>query len=440
MKLHMFSLHFIHEDVQTLTMLYRLYAFHRSMKNLRNHKRFHLCTLENTADITDKCSVKKGTLCLSKFQEAFQIHWSPLNGTRIENVTAIMESVNLPDRNEWAPSAPFVVDCSKISLLTILDAPLSISILRKDSPMKRQFQLMKSDYRFLCQMIEPLLINGIAVPSSQEPHSFEFYGRPHKGFYTQIPMGIGLSRVNSYASLDVFWTEVHRMFTVLMKHLDLNNTLPKDPAFPMTAGALADHRMRMPRFSAGISTPVSIEEWKKNKQEESIRERLFAGGCDPEIIRELIPFVVGINAFSKKHLHDKWKAVSDEYRELLKAMNILTAQEKSANKELFEVFDLIERDVPRTDRTLAAFKDENSIAGKILSQVLHVFAYKNNWYIQGLNDIASAFILALVKKWSVDGTPLGKNGKATKIERVAPKVYWCLDNFLKHMNHAMLMR
>jgi hypothetical protein len=54
-----------------------------------------------------------------------------------------------------------------------------------------------------------------------------------------------------------------------MKHLDSNNTLPKDTAFPITTAAVSNHNMRIPQLS-GVMQPVSLEEWKKNRQDDSI--------------------------------------------------------------------------------------------------------------------------------------------------------------------------
>ena len=442
-----------------------LFSKSRKIGEMRNRPRFHLCTIEGCQD-TSGPKGKTGTLCLSKYNEVFQIHWAPLDGTRTEEVAAILNSVNLPKESDWSPSHPFVIDCSEISLLSFSEDPLTITISRGDQSAARKFKVGDTGISSLVRLSEQLILNGLAVPSPKEKYSFEFYGRPHKGFYTQVPMWFGIDSTE-YANLQSFWTDVAKMMSGVIEYLNARSALPKDPAFPIGSAALASHQIVMetrhsflaPMATRGDFKTVRAKEWVKGelldpkgkgaiRQWNTVRRRISRAGCDMCLIKRILPYALGIGVVkisdeteSKHERHKRWKEKFSEFQKLVKACNSGT----NGKEKLEKSFKMITQDVMRTDRDLQPFKQDGGIGLTMMETILKVWVQEHAsiGYVQGLNDLLVPFLLIFLPMWSDDGVPLDNKGKPMtqdKQDKGMSKAYWCFEAFLRQTKHEAVLQ
>ena len=404
---------------------------------------FHLWTVRRAVEVSaprGKC----GVLCLSKIGEAFCIHWAPLEDSGSQDVAAIVASVNLPSENEWAISKPFVLECSRISELRLLESPPGIAITSDD--VERKFVIKDSGVDVLCPFVQELIVHGVAVPCDGDEYSFECYKRGHRGFYVQMPMWI---RLDSQAcqSLKGLWNEALRVMGLVLKELDSMRAIPKDPAFPLGAAALLVNRAEMAKaemFMKNVTEMkmVMVREWVKGelldqkgkgrvKQWNTVRKRLSRAGCESCVVRKVIPYILGMGIIvekdeteSKHERHKRWKDRGAEFQKIVKAIG--TAQES-------EVKSVLKRDV-RKDAF--PFKVEGSSALQMVETVVAVWVHEhaNVGYVRELVDLLVPFFLVFLPKWSDDGCPLDKKGKPMspeKKDKVVAKIYCCFEAFLK---------
>ena len=64
-------------------------------------RRFQLCTIEPTTDIsTDKIGMN-GTLVLSRYEEIFQLQWTPFDGTTTAHFLLAQQANQTPKEDKW---------------------------------------------------------------------------------------------------------------------------------------------------------------------------------------------------------------------------------------------------------------------------------------------------------------------------------------------------
>jgi hypothetical protein len=148
-------------------------------------RRFHLCTVEKATDISAVPARTPGTLCLTRLQDAFFLHWNPLDGTSTQHVTAVFQASKTTKEDCWDPGRTFVFDCQEAQLLQLEDNPLRFSLTRTNKPGVRRFEIPPDEFLSLAQLVEQLLVNGIGVPGTKEDFCAAIYR--HRGAYAYTP-------------------------------------------------------------------------------------------------------------------------------------------------------------------------------------------------------------------------------------------------------------
>lgn len=417
-------------------------------------RRFQLCTIEPTTDITNQSSGKSGTLVLSRIEETFQLHWTPLDGTATQHVTAALQSPVKEDIELWECDKPFKVECRNIKLLQLHENPYSLTITRTDKSGSRTLSFSDSEFISMTELVEQLIINGIAVPSPEQPYSLAFYTRCHRGVYPYTPPHIQLS-VDNNCDLTQFWDNLHMFFQKLIIHLDTSDTLPKDPQFPLNVAARASHERVIAKINEYKNnlkqyTKITAEEWDSLFDEEGkirdyldFKNRMYHKGIDEAVMPAALPFALGVydpesTQAERDELDSKLK---DEFVLLFEQATSYLPNQIENNKKLSSAYRVIKHDVSRTDRHLPAFKNKKAPGLKIVTKLLKTYCVFNPTigYLQGMNDLFVPIILTFLPNWNEDGAPIDKDGNIVSHEPLLSKIFWCFDAMLRKTDHLDLL-
>jgi hypothetical protein len=82
-------------------------------------RRFQLCTIEPTTDITHNQKGLNVTLVLSRSEETFLISWTPLVGSTIHHLTSLQQNQNTESPESWQFNQPFKQECGHIRFLQL---------------------------------------------------------------------------------------------------------------------------------------------------------------------------------------------------------------------------------------------------------------------------------------------------------------------------------
>lgn len=417
-------------------------------------RRFQLCTIEPTRDITgDRPNGSEGTLVLSRYDDTFMINWTPMSSTSLHHLSALPQNPIQDNANNWDFNAPFSLECQKISIMQ-LHPDLSLSIFSSDKTQERRFHFAEMEFISVTELVEQLLINGIAVPCKDKEYSLQFYRRCHRGVYPYTPPHIQLA-FDSSTDLQAFWDCLHEFFLTLIIHLDQSDTLPKDPQFPLGDAARAAHARVLDQVYKYIESlpqlnKITAEEWPslfdeegKLKELDVFRERLFRAGIENEILSNALPFAFGIyDINSTKAERDALdKELSDEFDQFSEQVTSLTPNQIENNKKVSAAFRVIKHDVSRTDRQLPAFKNKKAPGLKMVTRLLKTYCIFNPpiGYLQGMNDLFVPIILSFLPKWNEEGAPIDDDGNIIDHQPYMSSIFWCFDAMLRNIDHLQLL-
>ena len=425
-------------------------------------RRFQLCTIEPTTDITEPEGGQNGTLILSRYEETFMIQWVPIIGSPMHHLTTVQQTQNAESGNSWSFNKSFKQECGHIHLMQ-LHPNLSLTISGNGPNEKRTFRYDAQEFISVTELVEQLLINGIAVPSTEEEYSLSFYKRCHRGGYPYTPPHIQLSFENSpdvkgtdmSTDLKAFWDCLHTFFLSLITHLDQSDSLPNDPQFPLAEAARANHARVLKQVDKFIEDlpkyeRVTKEEWQSLFNEEGqlrdpkmFKERLFHAGIDSEILADALPFVFGVyepdsTSQQRKDLDEQLKK---EFVQLVDQVDSYKDEQIENNKKVAGAFRVIQHDVSRTDRQHPAFKKSDGTGLKMVTRLLKTYCVFNPpiGYLQGMNDLFVPILLAFLPSWNDDCDPIDENGVVMQYEPYLPTIFWCFDAMLRNIDHLKLL-
>ena len=416
--------------------------------------RFQLCTIEQATEITLSSEHVSGTLVLSRCDDAYQFHWTPLDGTPTQHVTAAISSPSRIPDDVWQPNVGFKVACSDVSRVTLHENPLSMTIRHSCRDCPRTFSFSESEFVSMTELLEQLISNGIAVPSPDEEYSLTFYSRCHRNVYPYTPPQIRMSGELA-CDLSVLWDELHRFFQALIINLAGSNMLPKDTSFPLDRAAEACHKRVLRTIDEYAKTvpkyeKIGVGEWAglfdgegRVKDPEMFRKRVFHEGIDTALLPQALPFVFGV--FELDSTEEERKALNaeleEEFSRLLMQVQSFDRQQLENNRRLENSFKIIRHDVHRTDRGLPAFKGENATGLKMLTSLLQTYCIFNPpiGYLQGMNDLFVPILLAFLPNWSDSGEPVDSDGNTVDYTPYLSPIFWCFDAMMRNINHLRLL-
>ncbi|OHS96536.1 hypothetical protein TRFO_09930 [Tritrichomonas foetus] len=425
-------------------------------------RRFQLCTIEPTIDITMPNNGQNGTLILSRFEETFMINWIPIIGSPMHHLTTVQQTQNTESDDSWTFNQPFKQECGHIHLMQ-LHPDLSLTIYGSQPHEKRRFSYDAMEFVSVTELVEQLLINGIAVPSTEQEYSLSFYKRCHRGGYPYTPPHIQLAfdtltdSKGSEMSTDLkaFWDCLHTFFLTLIQHLDQSDSLPNDPQFPLAEAARANHARVLKQVDSFIAElphyeRVTKEEWPTLFDEQGqliapdmFKQRLFHAGIDTEVLSDALPFVFGVYAqqSNQKERDELDSQLRKEFDQLVEQVDSYKDEQIENNKRISAAFRVIQHDVSRTDRQHPAFKISEGTGLKMVTRLLKTYCVFNPpiGYLQGMNDLFVPILLAFLPRWNSECAPIDENGEVMDYLPYLPTIFWCFDAMLRNIDHLKLL-
>jgi hypothetical protein len=418
-------------------------------------RRFQLCTIEPTIDITDdQTGGSKGTLVLARYDETFIISWTPFNGSTMHHLSLLQqnESTEVPD--SWVFNSAFKQECGHIRWMQ-LHPNRSLTIYNTETQ-NRRFLFEEAEFISVIELVEQLLINAIVVPSPDMEYCLHFYKRCHRGVYPYTPPHIQLSYDPS-TELVPFWDCLHSFFLTLIIHFDQSDTLPKDPQFPLAEAARAAHARVLAQFDAslcGLPTyeTITTAEWPslfdgdgRLIDPELFRKRLFHAGISREIRDKALPFVFGVydagSSLAERAALDV--QLSSEFTLLVEQVDSYTEAQIESNHRIAAAFRVIKHDVSRTDRQLPAFKNASGDGLTMVTRLLKTYCIFNPpiGYLQGMNDLFVPILLAFLPDWDEEtGKPVDAAKAPIDYHPFLPTIFWCFDAMLRNIDHLKLLQ
>lgn len=400
-----------------------------------------ICSVDPAIEITGGGDPKTGILAFMRANEHFAFRWVPLGGTRATD-------------DAWTPNTSFDVDCRHVRNLQLQQNPLSLSIYRSDNSLSRRFSFPESEFVAVAELIEQLLVNGVAVPYAGKPFALDFYSRCQRGVFPYAPPHIQLPADFS-GDLATFWGAVHDFFRELIMHLDTAGTLPRDPAFPLGVAAEAAHQRVMQEIDEFEKTLPQFEkvtkaEWLemfdengKMRDPAGFRTRAFHGGVEEDVLADVLPFVFGVypmDSTASERAAIK-KELDSEFALLLEQALAFNKEQLDHHKRLAAAYRVITHDVGRTDRQLAAFKETDGPGLTMVTQLLQTYCVFNPpiGYLQGMNDLFVPILLGFLPRWNEDGMPVDAEGNVVDHMQYMSIVFWCFNAMLRNVDHLDLL-
>jgi hypothetical protein len=141
-------------------------------------RRFQLCTVEPTTDVTDPRGGHNGTLVLSRYEETFMLSWTPLVGPVICDLASLQQGESGELAESWQFNSPFKRECGNIRWRQLhADRSLTLHGAGRGRGRGRRFLFGDAQFVSATELAEQPLINGIAVPSPEQAHCLRFYRR-----------------------------------------------------------------------------------------------------------------------------------------------------------------------------------------------------------------------------------------------------------------------
>jgi hypothetical protein len=111
------------------------------------------------------------------------------------------------------------------------------------------------------------------------------------------------------------------------------------------------------------------------------------------------------------------------------------------SRKLSAAFRVIQHDVERTDRQLAAFKRKDGAGLKMVTDLLQTYCIFNPpiGYLQGMNDLFVPILITYLPDWNEEGSPIDSAGNVIEYQRYLPTIFWCFDAMLRNLDHLALL-
>lgn len=156
------------------------------------------------------------------------------------------------------------------------------------------------------------------------------------------------------------------------------------------------------------TAPLNRVEWEGFRQidgkitedkEQEFRARVFAGGIEPSLRREVWKYLLGYFQFNATDIErmEHQKMRSDQYDVMKKQWKSFLPEQEAQFHKWRELKNLVEKDVIRTDRELEMYHSPNSPRLKQLQDILTTYVMYNFdlGYVQGMSDLLSPLLAVM---------------------------------------------
>ena len=404
--------------------------------------REEISSIEEITEITPDGTNNKGNLVLSDYVENIKLTWNIIDDKfwfrpiEIEHKTQITHN--------WDEYKSFTMEISNINLISFLQNPLRIQIQVDKSKIKREFLISDLNIGQFLSFVESLIINCIALPTNKHKYSLEIYKRCYKGLFVVQPYNL---HIDYDEDIDKLFNNICKYASDVLNFYDKQNSLPKDPGFPLTSMALCNVQQFNEQYRKSEKMQkIEKEEWPSFFDEEGkfinykeVKERCKFAGIDHSLIPDLLLFITGV--FSPDSTYKERETLKQkliiEYNCLKKQSQTLTDDLLANNQLIRQYATTIRKDVNRTDRNLKCFINQDGEGLKILTDLLNCYLLNTPdiLYLQGMNDIIVPILTAFIPEWDDQSNPICDN-----LDEKLALVFWCYTGLLHILNHEFLLK
>ncbi|ONH98391.1 hypothetical protein PRUPE_7G247700 [Prunus persica] len=152
--------------------------------------------------------------------------------------------------------------------------------------------------------------------------------------------------------------------------------------------------------------PLGSDEWKtfldyegRIMDSEALRKRIFYGGVEHELRKEVWPFLLGYHAYDSTEAEREYlRAVKkSEFETIKKQWQSISPEQAKRFTKFRERKGLIEKDVVRTDRSLSFYDGDDNPNVNLLRDILLTYSFYNFdlGYCQGMSDLLSPILFVM---------------------------------------------
>ncbi|PSS20939.1 TBC1 domain family member 15 like [Actinidia chinensis var. chinensis] len=152
--------------------------------------------------------------------------------------------------------------------------------------------------------------------------------------------------------------------------------------------------------------PLGSEEWLaffdsegRITNSESLRKRIFYGGVDYRLRKEVWPFLLGYHAYDSTYAERKYlvSVKKSEYEAVKNQWQSISSEQSKRFTKFRERKGLIEKDVVRTDRSLSFYNGDDNPNVNLLRDILLTYSFYNFdlGYCQGMSDLLSPMLFIM---------------------------------------------
>ncbi|PQP98609.1 TBC1 domain family member 15 [Prunus yedoensis var. nudiflora] len=152
--------------------------------------------------------------------------------------------------------------------------------------------------------------------------------------------------------------------------------------------------------------PLGSDEWKtfldyegRIMDSEALRKRIFYGGVEHELRKEVWPFLLGYHAYDSTEAEREYlRAVKkSEFETIKRQWQSISPEQAKRFTKFRERKGLIEKDVVRTDRSLSFYDGDDNPNVNLLRDILLTYSFYNFdlGYCQGMSDLLSPILFVM---------------------------------------------
>ncbi|CAA0813442.1 RabGAP/TBC domain-containing protein [Striga hermonthica] len=152
--------------------------------------------------------------------------------------------------------------------------------------------------------------------------------------------------------------------------------------------------------------PLGKEEWTTFLDEEgrilnseAFRKRIFYGGVDHDLRKEIWTFLLGLHAYDSTYAEREYltSVKKSEYEIIKKQWQSISVEQAKRFTKFRERKGLIDKDVVRTDRSLLFYDGDDNPNVYILRDILLTYSFYNFdlGYCQGMSDLLSPILYVM---------------------------------------------
>ncbi|KAK9076740.1 hypothetical protein SSX86_005074 [Deinandra increscens subsp. villosa] len=152
--------------------------------------------------------------------------------------------------------------------------------------------------------------------------------------------------------------------------------------------------------------PLELQEWSTFLDPEgrivdpdAFRKRIFYGGVEHNLRKEVWPFLLGYYSYDSTYAEREYvmSVKKSEYETIKNQWQSISLEQAKRFTKFRERKGLIEKDVVRTDRSLAFYESDDNPHVRLLHDILLTYSFYNFdlGYCQGMSDLLSPILFIM---------------------------------------------